>query len=363
MISKNFFDALEAISFERGLDIDEILQKVELAVGAACRNAEPPFNGEIIVEFYNDKKKIRVYEEKTVVDQIDPTGPKGQILLEDAKLQKDRVRVGSVIRREINLDTELGRKPASIFKQVFTQGLKDLEREKAFQFFKDRENEIITVKVNKVTEDFVTFNMGMNTESFMPAKESIPGEALREGQDVKVYITRVEKTGKGPKVFVSRATRDIVKRLFELTIPEIASGDVEIMAIARDAGSRTKVGVMSNSETVDPKGACVGMQGSRIKIINEALNNERIDIFTWKFNAVDLIAEALTPARAIAVLANEKEKTSVVIVPDDQFSLAIGRGGQNAKLASYATGWKIDIKDESTAIKEGIKFTPNVNMN
>jgi len=361
MISKNFFDALEAISFERGLDIDEILAKVEQAVGAACRNAEPPFTGDIIVEFSNDKKRVRVFEEKTVVDQIDPAGPKGQILLEDAKLQKDRIRIGTVIRKEINLESELGRKPASIFKQVFTQGLKDLEREKAYQFFKDRENEIITVKVNKVAEDYFTFNMGMNTESFMPLKEAIPGEILREGQDIKVYITRVEKTGKGPKVYVSRSTRDIVKRLFELTIPEIASGDVEIIAIARDAGSRTKVGVMSNNPMVDPKGACVGMQGQRIKIINEALNNERIDIFTWKHNSIDLIAEALTPARAICVIPNEKEKTSIVIVPDDQFSLAIGRGGQNAKLASYATGWKIDIKDESTAHKEGINFVPNIN--
>ena len=195
----------------------------------------------------------------------------------------------------------------------------------------------------------------------MPRKEAIDGEPLIEGTDITVYISKVEEGTKGPKIFVSRVHRDIVKRLFELYIPEVSSGVVEIMAIARDAGRRTKVGVLSNDENVDPKGACVGIQGARIKQINNALNNERIDIFTWKNNPVDLIAEALTPAQVISVIADEKLKLLPLLFRYS-VSLAIGKGGQNARLASQATGWKIDIKDETTARSENIEYEPNVSM-
>ena len=194
----------------------------------------------------------------------------------------------------------------------------------------------------------------------MPLSESLPGEVLQKGSSIKVYITKVEETGKDPKVYVSRVHRDIVKRLFETLIPEVASGVIEVMAVARDAGYRSKVGVISNNPDVDPKGSCVGPQGMRVKQINQALNGERIDIFVWSDDPIRLIAEALTPATVLSVLPDPEEKKATVIVPDSQFSLAIGKGGQNARLASQATGWKIDIKDESTAYQEGIKFKINV---
>jgi N utilization substance protein A len=177
---------------------------------------------------------------------------------------------------------------------------------------------------------------------------------------MKVCITKVEETGKGPKVFVSRSNRDLIKRLFEMYIPEVASGVIEVMAIAREPGSRTKIAVKSNNPNVDAKGSCVGLQGSRVKQINEALSGERIDIFNWSDNPIILIAEALTPAKVISVLTDETTRKSTVIVPDEQFSLAIGKGGQNVRLASLTTGWKIDIKDETTAYRDGISFTPNV---
>ena len=240
------------------------------------------------------------------------------------------------------------------------QGLKELGRVRAYEFFKERENEMVTATVIRIMEDGVTLNMGMDCSAFMPSKEVLPGEVLNSGDVIKVYITKVEETTKGPKVFVSRVHKDIVKRLFETNIPEVASGVIEIVAIARDPGSRTKIAVRSNNEMVDAKGACVGLQGARIKRINDALNGERVDIFIWQDDPINLIAEALTPAKVISVLIDEKEHKSLVIVPDDQFSLAIGKGGQNARLASQASGWKIDIKNETTAYQEGLKFKPNV---
>jgi N utilization substance protein A len=357
VVRKNFFEYLEQVAFDRGLDINDVLECVKTALEKACKHVG--YTGDIIVEIDEDKGKIKLIEQKVVVDEINAEDPTAQITLEDALKEKEKIKIGAIIKREIRFE-DLTRKAARQFFQVFTQGLTELERKKQFEFFKERENEIINAKIQKVTPDAVFLDLGLNVDTYMPIKETIKGEELVEGGELKVYLTKVEEGTKGPKIYVSRVHRDIVRRLFEMTIPEVASGVVEIMTIARDAGSRTKIGVMSNNENVDPKGACVGIGGVRIKQINAALNNERIDIFTWKNNPVDLIAEALTPAQVISVIADEKDKTSTVIVPDTQFSLAIGRGGQNARLASQATGWKIDIKDETTAKNDNIEYTPNV---
>lgn len=359
MISKNFFESLEDIAYERGLAIEDILKKVETAIGVACRHVDPPYTGDIIIETNFEQKKIRAFELKYVVDEIDPEGGKGQILLEDAKEIKERVRVGSVIKTEINFN-EFKRKPASYFKQNFINGLKELEREEAYKYFLDKVGEIITGKIVNVSNGFITFSLGKGYEAHMPIKEGLEGEEYIIGEEKKVYITKVEKTGKGPKIFISRANKEIVKKLFEITIPEISSGEIEIMGIARDPGSRTKIGVMSLNEDIDPKGACVGAGGLRIKSINAALNDEKIDIFTWKEDPIDLIAEALLPARVLSVITEEKNNKATVIVDDDQYSLAIGRNGQNARLAAYVSNWKIDIKKLSDAKEEGLEFEYNV---
>ncbi|MGI6711117.1 MAG: transcription termination factor NusA [Bacilli bacterium] len=360
MISKNFFESLESIAFERKLEIKEVLQKVEIAMGVACRHANPPYTGEIILDLNEERKQIRVFEIKRVVEEINPDGPRGQILLEEALELKNNAKIGTEIKTEVNIQN-FGRKAASNFKQNLLNGLKDLEREKAYVHFTERIGEVITGRVLSVQSGFVTFGVGQNVEAHMPLNEGLPGEEFVVGDEKKLYITKVEKTGKGPKVYVSRKNKEIVKRLFEMTIPEIKDGTVEIMGLARDPGSRTKIGVASNNSNVDAKGACVGPGGLRIRSINEALNNEKIDIFTWREDPVELICEALLPAKVVSVIINdENEKRAMVIVSDDQFSLAIGKQGQNARLAAYAINWHIDIKKLSDATAEGIKFKVNI---
>ena len=248
-----------------------------------------------------------------------------------------------------------------MFRQNLLNELKSLEREEAFNFFEDKVGEIITAKVVDINDKFITLSLGKGVEATMSVKEMLPEENYQIGEEKKVYISRVEKTGKGPKVYISRTNKEIVRKLFEMNIPEIADGLIEIVGISREPGKRSKVGVMAINPDIDPKGACVGNGGIRIKAINAALNGEKIDIFVWKENPVDLIAEALSPARSLSVIPDEKEKKAIVIVNDDQYSLAIGSKGQNAKLAVLATGWKIDIKKLSDAEAEGIEFKYNVN--
>jgi N utilization substance protein A len=358
VISKNFFESLEAIAYERSLDINDVLERVETAVSVSSRNSG--YTGDIKCEWEFDKKKIRVFEFKYVVDEVIPDGPKGQITLEDAQEIKPKIKVGNEIKTEINLNA-FGRKAASIFKQSLLSGLKELEREESYNYFNERVGEVINAKVVDYVNNYVSFNIGKDTLANMPDKEGLPGEAFPVGSEKIVYITKVEKTTKGPKVYLTRNNREIVKMLFQMTIPEIADGSIEIMGLARDPGLRTKVGVLSLKIGLDPKGACVGQGGLRIRKINELLNNEKIDIFTWKDNPVDLIAEALLPAKTLSVIADEKTKQAVVVVKDDQYSLAIGKSGQNARLAAYAIGWKIDIKNLADATKEGLDFTYNVN--
>ena len=361
MISKAFFESLETMAAERGLTIEDVLSKVETAISVSSRNAG--YTGDIKTEWDFEKKRIRVWEYKYVVDKIDPNGPvRGQILLEDAQIIKPKVKVGGEIKTEINLNT-FSRKAASIFKQSLLSGLKELEREYAYEYFSEKVGEVINANVVDYNNGFVTFHIGKNTMATMPDKEGLPGESFTPGEVKKVYITKVEKTTKGPKVFLTRVNREIVKRLFELVIPEVHDGSVEIMGIARDPGDRTKIGVVSLHDNIDPIGACVGQGGLRIKEINRLLNGEKIDIFIWRDNPVDLIAEALLPAQSLSVIADEKKKQATVIVADDQYSLAIGKKGQNARLAAYAIGWKIDIKKLSDATKEGIEFTYNVKRN
>lgn len=359
MISKSFFESLEMLANERGLAIESILEKVELAMGVACRDTE--YVGDIKIDVDSEKKKIRFYEYRYVVSEL-TEGNKGEILVEDAQLLKPRTKMkpGMEIKTEVDF-TKFGRKSVSKFKNTLNNELKNLEREEAYLFFSEKVGEIITASVIDSNARFVTFAIGKGTFASMPVSETIPGEVFAPGEQKKVYINKVEKTTKGPKVYICRNNREIVKRLFELSIPEISDGSIEIMGIAREAGNRTKIGVLATKPNLDPKGACVGQGGLRIKAINDALNNEKIDIFTWKSNPVDLIAEALLPARSLSVIINdEKAKQALVIVRDDQYSLAIGKSGQNVRLAAYAIDWKIDIKSFSKALEEGISFTYNV---
>ncbi len=358
MISKSFFENLELLANEKSLNIEDVLAKVEVAMAVACRDTE--HNGDIKLEIDNEKKRIRVFDYHYVVDE--KTDERlGEITKEEAKERYPRLKItDGHIREEIDF-TKLGRKSVSKFKQTLTNELKGLEREEAFSFFESKVHEIITATVIDVNSRFATFSIGKGLYASMPISETIPGEVLNPGDRKKVYVMKVEKTTKEPKVFISRTCKEIVTKLFELNIPEIQDGSIEIMSIAREAGSRTKIGVLATKPNLDPKGACVGQGGLRIKAINEELNQEKIDIFTWKDNPVDLIAEALLPARSLSVvITDEKTKQALVIVNDEQYSLAIGKSGQNVRLACYTTEWKIDIKRLSEALKEGIDFRYNV---
>ena len=360
MISKGFYEALEAISEERALDIEKILEKVEVALQVACKNNDVPYKGTIKIEVDLEKKEIKFYNYYYVVEEVDPEGPRGQLTLEEARLIKPKAKIGQEIKEKGNFAI-FKRKAASMFRQNLLNELKSLEREEAFDFFNDKVGEIVTAKVVNINDKFITFHLGKSIDATMSYHDALPNEEFTIGEEKKVYISKVEKTTKGPRVYISRSNKEIVKKLFEMYIPEISSGLIEIMGISREPGSRTKIGVLSVNGDIDPKGACVGNGGSRIKAINEILSGEKIDIFVWKSNPIDLIAEALTPARVVSVMTDEKEKRALVIANDDQFSLAIGRNGQNAKLAAFATGWKIDIKKLSEAYTEGIDFRYNVN--
>ncbi len=357
MTSKSFYEFAEAVAFEKNLTLEDVLSKVEIALKKAC-NADG-FNGDIHVEFNYEKKEIKIIEYKYVVSEIDPEGPAGQLYLDEAKKIKERVKVGTVLKTRINIDKDISRKGASQFKQVFSQGLKELGRKRAYEFFKEHENEMISGTVVRVLPEAYILSIGMDSDAYMPKKESLGGEEFAIGQRVQVYISKVEETSKGPKVYVSRANEGIVKRLLEQNIPEISDGTIEIVKMAREAGSRTKIALRTDDPNIDPKGACVGPQGSRIKRINAALNGERIDLFVWSDDPIKLIAGALSPAAVLSVMADKEKRQALVIVPDMQFSLAIGKAGQNVRLASIVTGWKIDIKDETTAYRDNIQFKIN----
>ncbi len=357
MISKGFYEQLEMIAAERHIEIEDVLSAVRVALVKACQLEG--HIGQIEVEFNDEQKNIRIFENFVVVEEILEDGPEGQITLEQAREIRARVRLGSEFRREIKF-SQITRKGATRFKQILIQGLKELGGKRAYEYFKEKEGEVISATVIKKTDSVVGLNLGHDIITFMPVEEVLPGEKCEIGSFMKVCITKVEETGKGPKVYVSRSNKDLIKRLFEMYIPEVASGVIEVMAIAREPGSRTKIAVKSNNINVDAKGSCVGLQGARVRQINDALGGERIDIFNWSDNPIILIAESLTPARVISVLTDVENKKSTVIVPDDQFSLAIGKGGQNVRLASLTTGWKIDIKDETAAYREEISFKPNV---
>ena len=360
MISKGFYEALEAIAEERSLEIEKILSKVEIAMSVACKNSDVPYKGTIKLEADVEKKKIKFYNYYYVVEEVDPEGPRGQLTLEEARLIKPKAKIGQELREEVNLSI-FKRKAASMFRQNLLNELKGLEREEAFDFFNDKVGEVISARVIAKNDKFITFSLGKGMDATMSYRDALPNEEFFVGEEKKVYLAKVEKTTKGPRVYISRSNKEIIKKLFEMYIPEISSGLIEIMGISREPGSRTKIGVLSVNGDIDPKGACVGNGGSRIKAINEILNGEKIDIFVWRNNPIDLIAEALSPAKVVSVMPDEKEKRALVIANDDQFSLAIGRNGQNAKLAAFATGWKIDIKKLSEAYTEGIDFRYNVN--
>lgn len=354
MISKEFFRALDQVAEDRGVSKDKILDIFGRGLLNAYKKDYDGYQNAQVI-FNEEKNEILIVASFEVVEEIDPEAEPGtQITLEEAKETKKTAKVGDVIEKKVT-PKDFGRIAASSAKQILTQGLKQLERERNYEIFSEKIGEMIIAEVVQINKDFVTLDLGYGVETSIPRRDLFEDDVFL-GNRIRVYVTKVEQTTKGPKVFVSRTDRNLVKRLMEMAVPEIRDGVVEIMGIARDPGKRCKVCVDSNNDNVDPIGACLGRGGIRIKDVIDSLNGEKVDLYKYSDDPEELIANAIQPARAIAVITSDKDKSAIAIVPDDQLSLAIGRKGQNARLAVQSSGWKIDIKSEADAELEGIEF-------
>jgi N utilization substance protein A len=351
-MNADFFDALYDIEREKGIPVNYMLERISQALLTAYKRdtAGPVEN--VFVEPDLEKKEIRMFVRKQVVEKV--TNPAVEISIEQAAEINKRLDVGDVV--DIDVETKrFGRIAAQTAKQVIIQGIREAERGLIYQEFTSKEHELVTAVVTRVDQrnGNVFLDMGGKSghnEAVLLSSEQIAGENLREGDHVKVYVVEVRNSNRGPQILISRTHPGLVKRLFELEVPEIHDGIVEIKSIAREAGMRTKIAVHSNDENVDPIGACIGPRGSRVENIVNELRGEKIDVIRYSDEPEEYIAAALSPASVLQVTVLDDGKSCQVIVPDDQLSLAIGREGQNARLSARLTGFKIDIKPASQSI-------------
>lgn len=342
----DFLDALEQLAREKGIDKEVLLEAIEAALISGYKRN---FNsaGNVRVDIHRDNGEVRVFARKSVVEEPDDT--RLEISLDAARDINPSYQVGDVVEIEVT-PRDFGRIAAQTAKQVVTQRIREAERSVIYGKFVDREEEVVTGLVNRVEPRVVYVDVG-DTEAILPQSEQMPTDQLRMGDRIKVFISRVERTTKGPQIVVSRSHPGLLKRLFELEVPEIFDGIVEIKAVSREAGFRSKIAVHSRNPEVDPIGACVGTRGSRVQAVVNELNGEKVDIVEWSEDPGEFVANALSPAKVVEVQIDEEEKIARTIVPDYQLSLAIGKEGQNARLAARLTGWKIDIKSESQVSK------------
>lgn len=341
-MNADFIEALHEIESEKGVSKEIIFDAIESAlISSYKKNFASSQN--VIVDMNRETGIVKVYALKDVVEETEDEYL--QISLEEAKSLDIKYEIGDVVKTEIT-PKDFGRIAAQTAKQVVIQRIKDAERDVIYDEFINRENEIITGQIQRISRNNVYIDLG-KTEGILPPTEQIEGEEYKQGDRLKLIILEVKKTTKGPQIILSRANSGLVKRLFELEVPEINEGIVEIFSISREAGSRTKLAVYSKDPDVDPLGACVGFKGSRVKAIVDELNGEKIDIVIWDKNIGTFIANSLSPSKVVEVSINEEEKSALVVVPDYQLSLAIGKEGQNARLAAKLTNWRIDIKSES----------------
>lgn len=341
-MSKELLSALDALEKEKGIDKSVLIEAVENAlVSAYKKNYGTAMD--VRVELDPGSGAFRVYAKKTVAEKVEDDTL--QISLEEARKVNIAYEPGDVMEIEVTPGS-FGRIAAQTAKQVVVHRLRDAERGVIYSKFIEREGEILNALIHRVDKSGVLLEID-GTEGVMPNTECIPGERYNANDRIKVYMVEVRKTAKGPQIIVSRSHPGLLKRLFEIEVPEIMQNIVQIKSIAREAGSRTKIAVYSEDENVDPVGACVGQKGSRIDRIVAELGNEKIDVIPWSSDPIEYIANSLRPAKVLMVRINEEEKSAKVIVPDYQLSLAIGREGQNARLAAKLTGWKIDIKSQT----------------
>ena len=345
-------EAIKMLAKEKEIDEDRLFQMIEEALKAAYRKNSPRTEAiptMIDVHINRENGAISVFAKKTIVEEVEM--PTNQITLEDAQKINPTYKMGDIAEVDVTPKGFL-RVAAQTAKQVIIQSIREVERGKIYEEYSDKENEILTGIVQRIEPNVVYVDLG-RTEGVLEKSEMIPGEVLHDDDHIKVYVLAVQRTvhtaNYAPQVFVSRTHQNLVKRLFEMEVPEIAGGIVTIKAIAREAGSRTKIAVHSQDMMIDPVGACVGQRGGRVERVVAELKGEKIDIIKWSSNPAEFVANALNPAHVLSVYQAKDEKAFRVIVPDNQLSLAIGKEGQNARLAAKLTGYKIGIKPQSEA--------------
>ncbi|MCL6647126.1 MAG: transcription termination factor NusA [Chloroflexi bacterium] len=347
-MKNDFLIAITQLCAEKNLSKEVVIEALEAALASAYKKNFGS-NQEVIVRLDSMSGQPKVLVRRTVVEAV--TDPALEISVEEAKrLLGRQPRVGEQVEED-RTPKEFGRIAAQTAKQVIMQRLREAEREVVYDEYTDREGEIITGIVQRVEPNRLIIGLP-RAEAVLPASEQVPGETYRVGQRIKAYLVEVNRTPKGPQLIASRTHRNLLRRLFELEVPEIANGIVEIKGIAREAGSRSKVAVAARQPGVDPVGACVGLRGIRIQNIVNEVNGEKIDVVEWHPDPAMFVAKALSPAQVLRVVINEEEKTATCVVPDRQLSLAIGKEGQNARLAAKLTGWRIDIKSLSAFREE-----------
>lgn len=347
-MSNELLEALNILEQEKNISKETLLEAIENSLVTACKNHFGKSDN-VKVEIDPETCAFSCYQEKTVVDTVED--PVEEISLADAHKVNGNYQLGDIVRVEVK-SKEFGRIATQNAKNVILQKIREEERKVIFDEFNSKEKDVVTGVVQRYIGKNVSINLG-KADALLTESEQIKGEVFKPTERIKVYILEVKSTSKGPKILVSRTHPELVKRLFESEVTEVKEGIVEIKAISREAGSRTKIAVWSNDPNVDPVGACVGMNGARVNAIVNELRGEKIDIITWDENPAILIQNALSPAKVISVIADADEKSAKVVVPDYQLSLAIGKEGQNARLAARLTGFKIDIKSETQARESG----------
>lgn len=345
---EEIFAALDMLEKEKGIPQHYMMDKITQALINAYKHDHPDVE-EVLVRVDEEHRTLKMYIQKTVVDEVE--NPGSEISRADAKAIAGSIGVGETVSLPVD-NVEFGRIAAGNGKQIIIQGLKEAERDMIYNQFSGKEHEILTGTVTRIDprNGNVSLRIGTAseaTDALLSASEQVPGEVFTEGERVKVYMVEVRRGTRGAQVVVSRTHPGLVKRVFELEVPEIYDGIVEVKNVAREAGSRTKMSVRSADENIDPIGACIGPKGQRVAAVVDALNGEKIDIIKFSENPTEYIAAALAPADVLDVWMADDGKGCRVIVPDDQLSLAIGKEGQNARLAARLTGYKIDIKPES----------------
>ncbi|HLK56739.1 MAG TPA: transcription termination factor NusA [Chthonomonadaceae bacterium] len=348
----DFIEALQQIAKEKDIPLDTLIETVESALATAYKRNNPT-NGEIKVRIDSNRSAqnpFKVYSERLVVEIVE--NPHEQISLEDARRKSPDILVGETYTEDVPQGS-FGRIAAQTAKQVVVQRIREAERRKIFDEYNERVGEVVTGTVQRREGRTVIIGLG-KLDAVLPTQEQVESEPYRFNDRIKVYVLEVKDTPKGPQVIVSRTHPSLIRRLFELEVPEIADGIVTIKSVAREPGARSKIAVMSRDDKVDPVGACVGHRGSRVQAVVNELYDEKIDIVRWNADTSNFIGEALSPAKAVKVTTNEETKSAFVIVPDNQLSLAIGKAGQNVRLAARLTGWRIDIRSEAQVARAAL---------